>query len=274
MEKEENVKNVVIFGEAGAGKSSVINLISGRVRAEIGSGAAGCTFKSSSYTENINGVQVRLHDTAGLNEAQEGTVAARNAIIALYRLIEELKEGISLLVFCVRGRIKENTTNNYRMFVEGLCQMQVPVVLLMTGLELEDDMQSWWPRNAEQFRKYHMTFAGHACITSTKGKARHGRFLYEEEYEKSRGWTRNLLCNHMREEGPWRVERTSVVVSFMKRTFNFFAAAFGLRPYVLCQILFDALRLGGFSEEEATLISNEATREGGSCQTDANDEES
>lgn len=268
------VRNVVIFGGAGAGKSSVINLISGRVRAKVGSGTGGCTLQSTPYMENIDGVQIRIHDTAGLNEAEEGTVAARDAIIALFRLLEGLAEGISLLVLCRRGRITDNETRNYKMFVEGLCQKKVPTVILMTGLELEEpNMESWWSRNGQEFHKYGMTFAGHACITSTRGKAKGGRYWYDEEYAESRELTRRLICHHLREGGTWRVEKTGVVMSFMKTSYNWFAAAFGLRSYVLCQILWDALRLGGFSEEDATKISNEAARQGGSTQTRGDGEE-
>ncbi|KAF7978165.1 hypothetical protein HWV62_1350 [Athelia sp. TMB] len=255
-------RNVVIFGETGAGKSSVVNLIAGRVLADVGSSARGCTFKSASYEDRVGDMVIRMHDTVGLNEGQEGTVSARDAIIELYQLIKGLKEGISLLVFCIRGRIKDTTKQNYRMFFEGLCQKQVPIILLVTGLELEEpDMESWWSRNAQEFNSVNMVFAGHACITSTKGKERNGRFMYDQEYSESRARTRSLICSQLSKAKPWRVDNEGFVKSFMKRTFNWFAEAFGLRPFILCEALFDLLVLAGFSPEEAGKLSNQAARE-------------
>jgi len=258
------VRNIVIFGETGAGKSSVVNLIAGKRLAEVGSSARGCTFKSASYEDAIEEFSIRMHDTVGLNEGEGGTVAAREAIIELYNLIEGLREGISLLVFCLRGRIKDTTKKNYKLFFEGLCQMQVPIVLVVTGLELEEpDMQSWWSRNAQEFNSSQMVFDGHACITSTKGKARNGKFMYEEEYAESRSLTRNLISKQLRKAEPWRIQREGFVSSFLKRTFNWFAEVFGLRTFILskAQTLFDLLKMAGFSDEEATEIANEEARQ-------------
>ncbi|KAF7975260.1 hypothetical protein HWV62_10134 [Athelia sp. TMB] len=255
-------RNVVIFGETGAGKSSVVNLIAGKALADVRSSASGCTFKSASYEDMVDDMVIRMHDTVGLNEGQEGTVSARDAIIELYQLIKGLEEGISLLVFCVRGRIKDTTKKNYRMFFEGLCQKQVPIILLVTGLELEEpDMESWWSRNAQEFNSVNMIFAGHACITSTKGKERNGRFMYDQEYSESRARTRSLISSQLNKVKPWRVDKEGFVKSFLKRTFNWFAEAFRLRPIILCKVLFDALVLAGFSLEEALKFSNQAARQ-------------
>lgn len=104
--------NVVIFGETGAGKSSVINMIAGEKIAITSSSLSGCTFDSTKYMVAINGIQFRLWDTAGLNETEHGTVATKDAIIRLYRLINELSlnGGVNLLVYCVRApRITRST---------------------------------------------------------------------------------------------------------------------------------------------------------------------
>lgn len=258
-------KNVVIFGETGVGKSSLVNMIAGADVASIGSGATGCTFQSASYTAIIDGVQVCLHDTVGLNEGQSGTVAARDAIIALYKLLDGLEDGVSLLVYCMRGRIKSTTAKNYRLFYDGLCQRQVPIVLVMTGLELEVPMDSWWTTNKHHFQNEGMVFAGQACITSTKGKEKNGVYVYEEEYEESRVATRELIRNQSRK--PWKMEKVSVVKSFLKKSFNMFAGVFGVTPYALCRVLCNVLQeYGGFTEKEAVEIANEAARQSAGAQ--------
>ena len=65
-----DICNVVIFGETGAGKSSVVNLITeGRARARISPDALGCTFEVTVYEHDIvtqNGIlKLKLFDTPG-----------------------------------------------------------------------------------------------------------------------------------------------------------------------------------------------------------------
>ena len=61
--------NVVIFGETGAGKSSLVNLIVGAKTAPTSSYTMGCTTKTNVYKHNIviqdKILQVKLFDTAG-----------------------------------------------------------------------------------------------------------------------------------------------------------------------------------------------------------------
>ncbi|EIW86065.1 hypothetical protein CONPUDRAFT_140796 [Coniophora puteana RWD-64-598 SS2] len=65
--------NVVIFGETGAGKSSVVNLVLGRDEAPVNSSAIGVTFGAKSYSVDLDGRSVRLFDTSGLDEGDEGS---------------------------------------------------------------------------------------------------------------------------------------------------------------------------------------------------------
>jgi hypothetical protein len=58
-------RNVVVCGETGAGKSSLINLIAGRVVAETSPDAPPCTTIHPSYDVMIEGQSFRLWDTEG-----------------------------------------------------------------------------------------------------------------------------------------------------------------------------------------------------------------
>ncbi|KAF9222657.1 hypothetical protein BS17DRAFT_175542 [Gyrodon lividus] len=75
----ENTRNVVIFGESGVGKSSLINMIAGHEVAKTSSSGMGCTFQSSRYRMPITGEMFHVWDTAGLDEGIYGRVPAEMA---------------------------------------------------------------------------------------------------------------------------------------------------------------------------------------------------
>ena len=66
------VPNVVVFGEAGAGKTSVVK---GDNTAAVSSKAKGGTLSNTLYVKHISGSHFHLFDTAGLNEGTGGTVS-------------------------------------------------------------------------------------------------------------------------------------------------------------------------------------------------------
>ncbi|KAF8336741.1 P-loop containing nucleoside triphosphate hydrolase protein [Amanita rubescens] len=203
--------NVIVFGETGAGKSSLVNLIAGSSVAQISSRSAGCTFQSTCFPVNIGNKQFNLYDTAGLDEGQGGTIAKQDAIhdaiVQLYTLLRRLNTGVSLLVFCMRGpRIKESCVKNWRLFHEIICQRKVPIVLAVTGLENEEDgMDYWWTQNKEYFMRYEMYPNGVACITATRGrKMSGGGYRFDEEYAESRIKMREAIRTvYLRT--PWQV---------------------------------------------------------------------
>jgi small GTP-binding protein len=61
--------NIVIFGETGAGKSSLVNLITRTQSAPTSSDAMGCTTKTNVYEHDVvtqnKTLKVKLFDTAG-----------------------------------------------------------------------------------------------------------------------------------------------------------------------------------------------------------------
>ncbi|KAF8632336.1 hypothetical protein AX15_001924 [Amanita polypyramis BW_CC] len=192
----EDVSNIVIFGETGVGKSSLINMITGRETAATSSGARGCTFESVPHDVELEGRKYRLWDTIGLNEAEKGTVPADRAIEMLQELVYNLKGGgVNLLVYCIRGlRYRNIVKINYDLFSNVICEGKVPIVAVVTGLENEDDMGAWWEDNLVDFDKRQMTFTDHACITTTKGKImKDGQYMYEEEYRESTELVKKLL---------------------------------------------------------------------------------
>ncbi|KAG5638124.1 hypothetical protein H0H81_001727 [Sphagnurus paluster] len=189
--------NILIFGETGIGKSSVINLIAGTTVAGVSGEAQGSTFESRAYPITINDQIINFWDTAGLNEGEHGTVPAQQAMRNLKDLVTVLGDGLSLLVCCIRAaRFRTIWKVNYELFVRIICQHRVPVVLVVTGLENETPMEGWWRENGMEFAKFGMHFHGHACITSTRGKQlKTGEYMYQEEYDESVHVIRRLVAD-------------------------------------------------------------------------------
>ena len=192
-----NRRNILIVGDVGVGKSSLVNLIAGDDRAITSSGAKSCTFRSQEYIITLDGVEFALHDTAGLHEAQGNmkTSDYLDAIHQAYALISRLERsgGTSLLVFCMKGgRISITMQQTYNLFVEVLCNHQVPVVIVVTHLEMFDNMEEWWRENDGAIKEYGLRSLGHACITTTRGY----RNIFSDKFEQSRGVIRKLLLDY------------------------------------------------------------------------------
>ncbi|KAG8213778.1 P-loop containing nucleoside triphosphate hydrolase protein [Butyriboletus roseoflavus] len=164
------VRNVVIFGDSGVGKSSLINMLAGRKTAETSNGAIGCTFQSCQYTITINGEKVNIWDTAGLDEGTRGRVPPEIAEKNLSKLLRELRSanGIHLLVYCIRGpSVRKSLARNYTIFYSAICRKKVPIVAVVTGLENEPtSMEAWWAKGEKELAKYKMRFEAHACVTT------------------------------------------------------------------------------------------------------------
>lgn len=165
----EETCNVVIFGETGAGKSSLINLVAGTHTALTSCDTIGCTTKTNVYEVSIQNtlLRVKLFDTPGLDEGSEGAVPDKEAQQILKKLLRSLRDDVHLLMYCVRGvRARRSLYRNYNL-IRSQVKERVPIVLVVTCLEdQEPDMEDWWENNGQLISDFGMTFAGHACVTT------------------------------------------------------------------------------------------------------------
>ncbi|KIJ10294.1 hypothetical protein PAXINDRAFT_37229, partial [Paxillus involutus ATCC 200175] len=188
--------DIILFGEAGVGKSSVINLIAGKEIAKVSSDIDGCTMASTPYDLTLGDKSIRIFDTVGLKDPERDVNGYLAAIDKACQLILSLSEagGVHLLLFCLRvGRMTITATvqSNYRLFHEFLCGKKVPLALVFTGLEKEERMEDWWLRNESNTTKYGIRSMGHACITTLRGNTP-GQ---AEKYATSEKTIRELLMN-------------------------------------------------------------------------------
>jgi predicted GTPase len=182
--------NIILFGQAGAGKSSLVNLMAGGNVASTSNDMKSCTLRWEEYSIQFDGKSYNVFDTVGLEEPQLGIQQYLDAVENAYTLIQQLERqgGIDLLLFCMRaGRLTTTLQANYRLFHEFLCEKKVPVVVVVTYLETEvEEMDAWWTRNSYIFREREVHAAGHACITAIRGN-------YPVRYEQSRSRIRDVI---------------------------------------------------------------------------------
>ena len=169
--------NIVLFGQTGSGKSSVINLIAGRQVAEVSHGADACTLSFNPYTFPVNGRIFHIWDTVGLDEPDTELEAIEGACDLIHQLTSQ--GGVDLFIFCIRApRITVTSRANYRLFYEVLGRSSVPIASVITHLEQEVDMEKWWERNVKQREKLGLNFAGHACVTGLPTHSKYPESLH------------------------------------------------------------------------------------------------
>jgi len=211
----QSMHNIIIFGEAGSGKSSLVNMIAGGDVAKISDSADGTTFQNDVYEATIGNTTFNIYDTAGLNEGDQGRVPHWKAVRNLYILIRQL-EGVSLLIYCMRPRVKENASANWILFHKVICQEKVPIVVVVTGLENREDPDSWWREkgNRSALSRNGMHPKNVACVVSFAGRQNE----HEHVYAASQVKLRNMIMKTCRRE-PWSEEKEIWLANIYKETY-------------------------------------------------------
>ncbi|KAG9313288.1 P-loop containing nucleoside triphosphate hydrolase protein [Chiua virens] len=199
----EKSLNIILFGETGVGKSSLVNLIAGKKVTKTSEDMRLCTLKYAPYSFQVHGVSYTIWDTRGLQEAdtEVGTKGYLDAIEQAWDLIRDLtnKGGVDLLVLCHKGRLTDATRSNYKLFYEVLCEKKVPIALAATHLERRLQMEDWWVESKKAFDECRMSFAAHACVTGLPDHAKTAeskeaieRLLGQHDDKKRYNMPRNL----------------------------------------------------------------------------------
>ncbi|KAG0698643.1 P-loop containing nucleoside triphosphate hydrolase protein [Suillus ampliporus] len=173
-------RNIVVFGETGVGKSSLINLIAGKDVASTSPDALSCTTEDHAYEVDIRGQRYTLHDTVGLGEGSHGLVPAGVASKKLKSFLRKISRanGLHLLVYCVRGsRATRALHRSYETFAAAVSGIKIPVVLAVTCIDDLSEAGVWWERNGKILEDYGIQFDGHACVCTLPGDSYRDRRL-------------------------------------------------------------------------------------------------
>ncbi|OXA61567.1 uncharacterized protein LOC110862874 [Folsomia candida] len=252
--RNDQEKNVIVFGETGVGKSSLINMIVDKQIAETSDKAVGCTFEHQKYSF----LNYNIFDTVGLGEPEGGTVSTKDAVGKLLELITVLKSspGINLLILVMKkGRITESLKTNYELFVNIMTEKKVPVFLVITHADGEKEKNKWYVDNVDHFRRHKAHFHDVTTVCAKKGENVHKNMqcYFKNCYAESRYNVLTLIKKYSLAE-PYQIRG----LTFSKRVasmVNIITDFFGY-PRTLWEELYEFLLDLGFSDVDARRKSN------------------
>ncbi|KIJ60903.1 hypothetical protein HYDPIDRAFT_51087, partial [Hydnomerulius pinastri MD-312] len=167
-------RNIVLFGESGVGKSSIINMITGTPFAKTSNNVVRRTCQPACYVAKLHSGneinKINLWETTSLEEGPEETPATDTTGPEPKAFLQQLAgfHDLDLLLFCMRaGKVRNTLVQSYNLvYVESL-ERKVPVALVVTGLERwEGDMHGWWTKHEERLQEHGLVFDAHACVTT------------------------------------------------------------------------------------------------------------
>ncbi|KAG1870430.1 hypothetical protein C8R48DRAFT_652962 [Suillus tomentosus] len=165
--------NVLLFGETGVGKNSIINLIMGHDVAQTSPDPEISTLQHTSHEVSIAERRFKLWKVSSIE-----SMGSFQALLAKWRLEKSYKklykdDGVYLLLYCMRGsRALRALIKDYKFFTDIVGSTTtvaggVPVAAVVTCLEdYPKDMDNWWTKNKDNLERLGMRFSAHACITS------------------------------------------------------------------------------------------------------------
>jgi GTP-binding protein EngB required for normal cell division len=179
----QELKNVVIIGHSGAGKSSLINILCPDANARVGNETFACTIEEQIYTCRLgSGQQYKVHDTIDLEEPTFALFPAPKAIKRLKNYLKPylMRGELHLLVYCMSGErahMKRLQQKNYRDFKRMVGR--VPVILVVVT-KLDSSLEGWCAKNRYILQKLGMESEEYVCVPSIPSRDHHNKKLYDE----------------------------------------------------------------------------------------------
>ncbi|KAF8060788.1 P-loop containing nucleoside triphosphate hydrolase protein [Lyophyllum atratum] len=173
-ETSKTLPAVIIFGEIGVGKSSIVNMLAGHDNAVVTNSSDRTTLEVNSHKIDLRGSPYVVLDTPGIDWDIEADRPDSSLIV---NLIRGQRDRLKLLILCVkRGRVTDAMRRIYESCRKA-CP-SVPMVLVITHLDGDDDLDSWWTAGAwKVFEKNGMRFVGHAGVAARSNPAKSSQNL-------------------------------------------------------------------------------------------------
>lgn len=171
-------RTVVIAGAIGAGKSSLVNLLSRKSVADTSIDAVRCTGELKDYTVSSHDTAYRVFDTVGF-ACSNGPSSVPKERPKKYekRQIGEIsgQGSIDLILLCVPSRnFRVQAVLDIHNKIQGeLNGRKVPIVLVVTHFEEQQPSGTigrWWSENSSTFQAQLDFIAKHTCITLSHDK--------------------------------------------------------------------------------------------------------
>ncbi|KAG2125943.1 P-loop containing nucleoside triphosphate hydrolase protein, partial [Suillus clintonianus] len=194
--------NVVIIGQSGAGKSSLINMLCPGAHAPVSNDTTGCTRVEKEYKCDLGQQQYcQVHDTVGLEEGRWGFLpdkpAQKKLKAYLAMMMKRTPSELDLLVYCIPGTrgLKKSHCRNFNNFKQEVGN--VHVVVVVTHLDnWRGHLETWWTKNALTLEKLGIPDSTkHACVTTLPKDYlnRSQIYLYDQSCEDVKALIRNNL---------------------------------------------------------------------------------
>jgi GTPase Era involved in 16S rRNA processing len=214
-------RRILVFGSSNTGKTSMLNTLCDQ-NEPVSSEATGCTFKTVPFKPfTRNNIIYQFYDTAGLNEADAGTITTTQALQNILSLLKHSKHGFNLLIFVIRiGTILQAEKLTYDIFVNVLTQHQIPVLCVITGCENEQPMADYAARNKDHYEKQDMIFTDIVSTCFAKGgpMENYYRDLRQQSYEAV--W-QMIVWYASQKPIVFLTDENSLIAAF-KRVWNYF----------------------------------------------------
>ncbi|KAG1897807.1 P-loop containing nucleoside triphosphate hydrolase protein [Suillus fuscotomentosus] len=191
-------KNVIIIGQSGVGKSSLINMICHRANAPTSNDTTGCTREEKGYTCNLGGqLSCQVHDTIGLEEGFWGFLFAPKAEKRLKTYLKDSRKPWHLMVYCIPGNrgLKKSHARNFKKFKSVADKLGVPVVVVVTHLEdFGGSLKNWWLENLDTLKNLGIPdTTKHACVTALPKEELDKYYKKGQLYDDSCRDVKNLI---------------------------------------------------------------------------------
>ncbi|KAF8546075.1 kinase-like protein [Imleria badia] len=173
--------NVVLFGAAGSGKSSIINLLLDQPIAPVSTDVEICTVWPQWYQVSIDGTQFQLWDTMGFGRGGVEDPINTSPHKQAYSLLRNLSGSVHLILLCAdKCAIFASLVDVYRSISEVFDGGKAPIAFIVTHFDSPD--KGWWKRNVTSIvykSGIPVQSFPHACITTMES----GRDQSKQELE-------------------------------------------------------------------------------------------